>query len=239
MTASETISLFSGIGTFLAAIATFLTVREIIKQRKSSYRPELVLSKIVFCASADMRRGRNLPALWTNDHKVTENSREIEIPLSNIGMGAAKSVVVKWDFPITEALSLVENIHSDANDEASFTFKSDILTIKSKLLGSFSSMWGNQKTQMLDYVLPASIQTEPTTIKIPHAYMALVSSLMYLAAQKDLLELPAIAPLTATFEYRDIADERRKAAYNIEFGLIALFGDGFHAYLEPKRQKNI
>jgi hypothetical protein len=57
MTNDQIVALLASIGACLSAVATFLTVRQIAKQRVASYRPELALSQSIFEGSTDPAAG--------------------------------------------------------------------------------------------------------------------------------------------------------------------------------------
>lgn len=238
LSGSDYIALFSGIGTFLAAIATFLTVREVSKQRKTSYRPEIVVPRITFEGSADPRTGNKLPSVWNTIPQGGDGAILAKVPLINIGLGAAKNVSISWNFPVEETARVLAAMLNRINPDDMVTFRNGILSVKSASLGRFSTFWKNEQTARIDYVLPASTQSKPANVDIPHTYNWLVSSLILTAAQSKAVEFPRIAPLQISADYYDVADERRAAVYELELEVIAVLDGGatFHAYLEPKRQ---
>lgn len=100
-------------GALAAALATFLTVREMSKQRRASYKPELALSRTHVYAEAGTRS--SVPTDWrrapkSSDAELTETkSIPFSIQLTNIGLAAAKNTRLKWRFPLEAA---VRNINA-------------------------------------------------------------------------------------------------------------------------------
>ncbi|MDD4964160.1 MAG: hypothetical protein PHI11_09620, partial [Gallionella sp.] len=109
MTADQTIALISSIGTCLSAIATFLTIRQIAKQREASYRPELAFSRTFFVAEPDPIRAGALPEKWVNKKLGLETPMlldDLSVPLRNVGLGTAKAITISWSFPIDQTLPI-------------------------------------------------------------------------------------------------------------------------------------
>ena len=99
MTIDQVIALAASVGACLAAVATFLTVLEMVKQRASSYRPELIIAKVTFDATANADRDKDVPRNWRRT--LAKNNwapsshypwERFALPLVNIGLGAAKAV---------------------------------------------------------------------------------------------------------------------------------------------------
>ncbi len=209
-----------------------------VKQRTAAYHPELALSRILFEGSAGpltslewVRKRQGEP-----EPETTITRHPFSIPLINIGLGAAKNVVVSWSFPI-------EEIADDLNARAEATktpfrlsYSKGLLSLDSHELGKLTSMWRNQKTETLDYVLPAAAQPEPAMIPLPHAYITAITALVFLAAKAEKL-FPDLPPLRVTFEYSDIADRTQMATFDIHVDLEAFTKDAtfMRGLLRPKR----
>jgi hypothetical protein len=241
MTIDQVIALAASTGACMAAIATFLTVLQISKQRKASYRPELALSRTIIEGVVDEAAASHLPSLWTaqlQDNMSTKDhsaGKRCAIPLANIGLGAAKGVKVSWNFPIEE---LVEQLNKRAQrtlTPAYFTFDKNIFSVKSEKLGNWTSMWINQRSEKIDYVVPIAIQREAFMLTLPHAYIGGISALLALSFDDKDNEFPDIPSLRVEFEYLDVADENHQSTFKIQFHLIMMGNNGrlIHAYLEP------
>jgi hypothetical protein len=241
MSIDQVIALLASVGACLSAVATFLTVRQIAKQREASYRPELALSRVYVECSKDPIAQGPLPTHWVpkgKDGTSDLQTRSLLLPLRNVGLGTAKAVSVTWSFPFELVTSQVNELAQKSLSAAYFTFEKELLSLKSQEFGNSTSMWVNQKNTAVDYILPASVDREPTPLTLPHAYITLISSLYYFSAKnKTEGNFPDIPPLTAHMEYTDIGEGKHSAAFSIQFSLSALGGNGefIYGYLEAKK----
>jgi hypothetical protein len=241
MTIDQIIALSASVGGCLSAIATFLTIRQMSQQREATYLPELVLSRTLFVGSKDPILAGAMPTLWvpkTDTDGTAEVSRTFSMPLSNVGLGAAKGISVAWSFPIKEMVSQVNDLAQRTLTPAYLELKDGDLSIKSESLGSAISRWANQQHDSLDYVLPAAVQKEPVVLALPHAFVLLSSALLFVSAKdKDRKSIADMPRLMARFEYRDIGDRHHVAVFEIKLQIIALGGEGtfIQGYLESKK----
>ncbi|MBO2701056.1 hypothetical protein [Shewanella algae] len=242
MTIDQTISLAASIGACLSAIAAFLAVRQVSKQRESSYKPELVLSRTVFeCSSNPLRKG-NIPDTWMPRKENEEEKnflRSFTMPLRNVGLGAAKSLKVTWSFPIESIVATVNEITQKSLIPAYFEYQNEMLSLKSEEMGGSTSMWGNQKNQSIDFVLPSPMDNAPVELALPHAYIQIVSALIHFSAKaEDFKSFPDIPPLDVDIEFSDIGGSQHKAKFSISTELISVSGKGeaFHGYVESQHR---
>ena len=245
MTIDQIIALAASVGACMAAIATFLTVLQISKQRKATYRPQLALSRVMFEGSNDATTNEKLPSLWTHrqNSAATKDTADnhfgfFSVPLANIGLGAAKNVTISWTFPLGELVGELNKRAQRTLTPAYFTLENGIFSLKSEKFGQWSSMWTNQQKDSIDYLLSASIQSEAFMLRLPHAYIASVSSMLALGFGEAKESFPEIPNLTARFEYSDIADDVHEAVFEIEFHLVMIGNSGqtISGYLEFKKR---
>jgi hypothetical protein len=228
MNNNEIIALLASLGACFSAIATFLTVRQIAKQREASYRPELAFSRVFVECTKDLIAKGSIPTHWTpkgGDKKVNASLRDFSLSLLNIGLGTAKNVSISWSFPFESVTKQINETAQKTLSAAYFTFDKNSLSIDSENLGESTSMWVNQKQMTLDYVLPAAVTHEPVMLKLPHAYIQIVSSLIYFSA-KDKQPFPEIPPLIAKVEFYDIGEAKDNSTFNIQFQVSAIGGAG-------------
>jgi len=241
MTIDQIIALSASIGACLSAIATFLTVRQMIKQREESYRPELVLSRTFFEGLKDPISQDPIPTHWVSKPDANgggQTSPIFSLPLRNVGLGAAKAISVQWSFPIEETVNQANHLAQRTLTPAYFTLKNGILSIKSDSIGTSASLWVNQQHDSLDYVLPAAVQKEPAHLKLPHAFIQLSSALLFLfGKEKDRKLFPEIPVLKARLEYLDISNKTHTTVFDIKLEVIVFGGGGtfIDGYLESKK----
>ncbi len=241
MTNDQIVALLASLGACFSAIATFLTVRQIAKQREASYRPELAISRVFLECTKDPIAPGPIPTLWiakSEDGKTDSLSRTFSLSLRNVGLGTAKSVSVSWSFPFEGITKQVNELAQRTLSAAYFTFEKESLSLNSEDFGKTTSMWMNQKQETLDYVLPAAVHHEPVMLTLPHAYTQIVSSLLYFSArQKDRHSFPEIPPLIAHMEFSDIGGAKHGATFSIQFQLSAIGGAGefISGYIESRK----
>jgi hypothetical protein len=165
------------------------------------------------------------------------------LPITNIGLGAAKNVTINWTFPIENAVAVVDKCAKEAGLDNFLQFDGGVLKMESPMIASF---WINQKTQTTDYVLPASVPGAVIPLSLPNAYILLVSAavslnfyskIKELGGRPELLEPPA---LVAAFTFDDIAGKRHTVLFDLEVSIRGATGMGrFDGYVEASRRKTI
>ncbi len=242
VTVDQAIALISSLGACGAAIATFLTVRQIAKQREDAYRPELVLSRTIFKASKSPLLAGALPTHWLRMvDEIERPELRFGLPLSNIGFGTAKNVIATWRFPIEDAVSDMNKLLRRTHVSGRVVLTGGGLSVEGENIGKTFSMWRNQNVQNIDYVLPAAERSDPQVLALPHAYILAVSTIAFLAwavrdqpgAANPFLELPL---LTVALDYYDVADRQHRSVYEISFNIIMWQAEAFDAYLEPRKR---
>jgi len=147
-------------------------------------------------------------------------------------------VSIFWSFPFEAVTKQVNELAQRSLSAAYFTFEDESLSLDSQDFGKSTSMWMNQKQATVDYVLPASVDHDLLPLTIPHAYVQIVSSLLYFAArQTDLGQFPEIPPLLVCMEYSDIGEAKHRATFSIQFQVSAIGdkGEFISGYLEAKK----
>ncbi len=150
MTTDQIIALGASVGACLSAIATFLTIRQMARQREASYKPELTPSRTNFCSTTNPLTGGALPDYWAEppegaDAVPAAPRMHFSVPLRNIGLGAAKTVDVSWSFQINEFVEAVNKAAQRSLTPAYFSYQSGALHFKSDSGDSSTSMWENQR----------------------------------------------------------------------------------------------
>jgi hypothetical protein len=243
MTIDQLIALATSVGACLSAIATFWTVRQIAKQREASYRPELVFSRTDFHATSHAHKQSALPTLWTigrPDDKPAESTRDFAIPLRNVGLGAAKDVAIVWSFPIDEMIERLNATAQRALVPAYFSRDQLGVSIKSETLGTGTWMWNSHRAKVsLDFVLPASVEQEATSVDIPPLYVLLCSAAVFLffkdrdsKQESSAFELP---PLAASIAYTDIGNRRHRMSTSLELQISMIAEAEFHASIDSTK----
>jgi hypothetical protein len=241
MTVDQYISVGTSVAAFLAAFATLLTVWQIAKQRKATYRPDIVVMRARVITTGELSDETIAPLLkWKRSEEEADRKdilgNDYPLLLVNIGMGAATSVSTKWEFPMESFVSETRRIARvrGVPEEIEFRSNGGVSHVKPQI----TSFWTNQKSGYFDYLLPASIDHEPIKLDLPSAYILAVAAHMSLflkALNYDDREGPKVPPLKLSLEFNDIAGQKHRTSYDIEFHWYLVTPYAFEAQLVPKR----
>lgn len=126
----QVISLIASIGTCLAVVLVYFTLREMKEQRQTSIIPE-----IVFCKKKLYLYTDTSETYFWSDCVIKSKSETIDkllkIETINIGAGAAKNIKITWVYNVEELIEMLESI--DENNR-SYNVSDDlaIITISDK-----------------------------------------------------------------------------------------------------------
>jgi len=84
-------------------LVAYLTLREVSRQRKESYRPRLFVGKQAYFLQ---KNPNGTPCFLKNDNKKLNDlhAKPYELELANIGLGAAHSIRVSWKYDKTKII---------------------------------------------------------------------------------------------------------------------------------------
>jgi len=108
-----------GFGSLVSAIVAVITLKEVIKQRLSTYKPEVLIKSFNLSISKNplFKNKEELLLYKTspfNDSSVNSNDLKFSVSknykIDNIGFGPAKNIVCKWQFDIKKAIRMIEEI---------------------------------------------------------------------------------------------------------------------------------
>lgn len=243
MTLDQYIATAASGGGFLAAFATLLTVWQIAKQRRATYRPDIVVKqRSVFAgteaaAPADhASHDEVLVSLLKWNHAEDGYEDEFELLLVNIGLGAATDVSVTWDFPMVTFISALNMFAAECEWQQQLEYSNGMLSLPRR-----TSIWSNQQRGHFDYLLPASIEKEPTKLRLPPAYVWAVAThmsyFMRMLGQNPppRRQPPVVPPLRLSLSFTDIAGRRHHQAYEIAFKWHMASKRSFRASLYPRK----
>lgn len=246
MSPDQLIALFASVGACLSAFATFLTVRQIAKQREASYKPELAIAKVGFEMMADEGFEGTLLSTRRILNEMKESAEVIRagvsLPLRNIGLGAAKAIRLRWDCDLANMVESANKLAQRTLTQVYFSIDDFAVRTKSEVSGEIYSMWKNQSEAGIDYVLPASIDKNPIYFPLPHAYLQLASALIYLTYKdkdkdKDKKLEINLPSLNLGIEFSDIGGIAHKANFIVKFHIVCYTksedeGNTISAYIE-------
>ena len=241
MDVNQTIALLASTGACLSAIAAFLAVKQNTKQHKASFMPELALTKTEFIATNNNYSKDKIPFNWVEkENKDTEQKilHNLSIPIKNIGLGTAREVNILWKFNFKDTVLRVNELSQKQLIQAYFEFTNEMLSFKSKDNGNSTSLWINQKSSSLDYILPVSIDSIGVKIQLPDAYIRLMSVLISFSSKgKDFKFIEDIPHLKLSLKFYDIGGNICEENYEIilNISMITNNGESFEGYFDTKK----
>lgn len=208
--------------TFFAAVAALLTLREMHRQRKHSYKPDIVPVELIF----DGHFQSAVFCDWIEykeecDKNDTLSSPDIEISLFNLGNGAAKNITLTWDFAFKPFIKNLNSINKEAQTNIEIDDSDFLLQFKESEDMKAAVNLKPSLNQRKDYILPTSIEKSALKVRVPSAYTWLVSNYFYLRFKilhEDLkFQIPS---LKLKLEYSDIGNNKYKSEFAFDVGLI-------------------
>lgn len=176
----ELINILSGIGTFLSSIIAVYTLREVIKQRLSTYKPEILIkSFIVYINKSPLELQPEELLLYKTDNfneykKNVDDSENKEFGVSclykveNLGFGPAKKLKLVWNYDTKKALNIIEKMFPDKYFFNHYEpLKYYFLVDKDNADYHFSIINENVTEQNIDYLTPINIKEHSHYHSIP------------------------------------------------------------------------
>lgn len=183
---------FSGFATVITPLITLFTLFEIRQQRKKMYEPALSFMK--------------------NDISLNKDTefKDQHFFLHNIGFGAAKEVIVEWDY--YNKLERVKKIIPDL-DKKDFVQLNNFYNKNE----SFISKYNDQKQELED-LLPSSISREPVNIRLPKiAINYFINFYNEELIRKGNMSVNPVIELPFTVKYSDINNKKYNRKFTLSF----------------------
>lgn len=176
----ELINILSGIGTFVSSIIALYTLREVIKQRLSTYKPEILIkSFIVYINKSPLELKSEELLLYKTENFNEYNKNSIEkintdfgvsclYKVENLGFGPAKKLKLTWSYDTKKALKIIEKLLPDRyyfNQYKPLDYY--FLVDKRNSDYHFSITNKNITIQNIDYLTPINIKEHSHYHSIP------------------------------------------------------------------------
>ena len=241
MDTKSIIELLSGIGACMAAIAAFLTIRQMSKQHKQSYRPDLTFTRTSFYGySVDTEKNKSFPTYWYDTEVEKEKVGELEyqfgLLIYNVGLGVAKKVNVVWNFPVEDFVKDINSVSQRNLLQFYLEYKNGIISLKSNDFGELDYYWANQKKSVLDYVLPSHISSDGMFLRLPPAYLFLVSVYIYAFFQKKEDIEFYIPNITANFSYTDTGGDKHQETFELCPNIVMAMAGKFTGFFDINKK---
>ncbi|RPJ73856.1 MAG: hypothetical protein EHM20_11555, partial [Alphaproteobacteria bacterium] len=218
------VSMIGQIGVFITIILVFLTLKEMEKQRRESYKPIVVIPSfwlevigrieektVVFY---DPQRGGFFEEESVARKKLAPRHH---VELYNVGAGVAKDIEIEWklEFETSDAVDSIREfcyknsipliveidkgnliIRHKSEAYGSFTFFCDLAPIKGKI----------------DYILPQSVEPSRIRLALPMVYQKLIS-LLATTCDSQTPQFSSDLPIILDIRYRDIGNKQYRNQY--------------------------
>lgn len=223
--------MLASIAACVSAIVAVVALREIKKQRESSYHPELFLS--INSAKAVIKENKEEDASIIYRQFIDDKETDLDLlhfTIENIGFGAAKEVKIEWFFDYKKALKMIEDINPKAHDNSPMDGYLQIRNAKKETIAASWVSWEDIDPTTYDFALPRSQEKFNLGAHIPNeiidlfvAYAILntgilnVKELFYVYRE----EFKGFPKLKASVSYKDIGDKTYRKNFNIGFLISA------------------
>ncbi len=229
------IELLAQIATWVTAFLVLLTLLEMIRQRKSTYKPDVVISRAPIYAYLGKV---GLPSLWFS-HKLTDEEIETvssvregySIPVHNLGLGAARDVQFSWSYDIEEFIHQIDLIskYNPVRIEISILDENYLKIEVYERMHSGTDI-NSDLEKSVDFILPASIESEGFKLFVPSSYIMLVSiyllNLVYREKKDESFNINILNIDLPSLElkvlYRDIGGSRHSKKFQLNLSYFFL-----------------
>jgi hypothetical protein len=236
MSLDQYISLAASTGTLLAAIATLFVVLEMARQRRASYRPDLLLSGFSFSAHGkDTSRAETYSGWEVTDAQDTSDKPSLGpfelIRIMNVGLGTAKDVRLTWSCDFERMIRLLNRLAEEAELPERWELRDGKIFYKDRKVSFAMEM-----TEILEPIPPATIDKAPRYIHIPSIYTLAYATAVYAFAHGSHSEkevdyvdvfLDEMPPLKLSVAYDDPGDRRHHVAHNVRVVIYSANKAGF------------
>lgn len=238
----ELITILSGIGTFISSIIAIYTLREVIKQRLSTYKPEILIkSFIVYINKSPLELKPDELLLYkTNNFNEYKKNPEESIckefsesclyKVENLGFGPAKKIKLTWNYDTKKALDILEKMFPDRYYFNQYQpLKYYFLVDKSNADYHFSLMNQNVTSQSTDYLTPINIKEHSHYHSIPNEII--LTHYLYYIFKNNLIntsnencygddDFRKLSKPQLKIEYEDINGKKYSKDYKFKISLV-------------------
>jgi hypothetical protein len=219
----------SAVVSVLAFLGLFLTLREMKRQRRSTYRPLLAVME----RKLIVQKNKNgVPTMWKEDYDHADDTYPgyNTFTLTNAGLAAAHNVLVKWDIDVRGITATLDGhsaksplLHKGARDESfvqyffgpssergyGFGFGTDDLEHRFTILG---------REQSCSLKVPAVLYT----------FLSLHPFFRYAETNQERLQFMIDKGIAVSVECRDLENRKLTWKYNLRADVFMNpgFGEG-------------
>lgn len=253
MTLDKWITLIASIASMLSAIFAACAIYQAVQQRKSSYKPQIVIDNLLFKGQCTQENYFDNQILSAGLHN------ELSIGVINAGVGSAVNIKYQWLFPLKKFTNQLHkklanlNNATDSNDDPNkywfkYNFEENENEIRFNLRSPFKAMPHiiSKKEHSIQCFLPYSVTKEATPITLKTLPLVLILNDLLLDIKSGSKESSPPGP-TLVLSYRDIGGshitEHFKTRVTIvdfkfDMGLVRFFGKLEFEKIKKSRTSN-
>lgn len=199
-------------------LVIFFTLKEMIKARQESYKPKIYIkTKKIFLQSNDISTGyiwkETVDDVYKTSEYPIENNYNLE--LENVGLGAALSLIVKFEYKYTEIMGIIHKYLNEYPDDIK------LADHELEMISSYGSckypFFSNDEFFVCHrkYLLPVASNSTKLLITLPTSFILLLNSIVHFEQKKEkVMKLPKIA---ITIECKDISGKKYVSKNHIVF----------------------
>ncbi len=221
------------IATWVTVILVFLTLREMEKQRKASQKPDVVIPKVILYGYTTQKDDDLIvPTEWSNKEIKNGETQLNHFPTAtvyNLGFGAAKNIILKWDFDISKIMQTIKDYCYQNSIPIVVSVEDDLLKINIKGGGKWVpiKVFSNQDH---DYLLPASLTSKGLETPLPLTFLELLSVVIYMFIHDAKNSKPAskigpsyeIPSMRLYLKYEAISGLQYTKNFKVDFSIVML-----------------
>jgi hypothetical protein len=233
----ETLTLLTTIGTFLAVIATFLTVLEMRWQRRTTYKPDLMVESTGFDIYPDGTDHFGIIATDRTTRPAENASTQLFLTARNAGFGPAKNVTYSWETDLQDFLESIGRVDASVVESAEYDAGRLLRLVDSEKRDSYYNL-ANQLRGRLPVIMP----DVSSGLYFPSAYLRLLMLSLNARAKREtqlqagadvanrhLFDMGAFdgwPPLTLTLSCKDLGGYEHRRRFTVQPEVAMLhFGD--------------
>jgi hypothetical protein len=234
-TVEQFIAGISSLTALATAIATFQTVREMAKQRKTSLKPDLISVNQRAYVYAE-KPALTLRYFWSREQpaipQMFQHSR-YSITILNIGFGAAKQLRAEWMLDVGRMTTRINELARQASIAVSVERVPDSSQVRilwpDRVVGTQEV--ANQLIHEVGHVLPVSLDRIGFQIEVPSVFLTLASLQISLGLANQLevsgvREWAFFPDLALSLCYLDVDGEQHIKRMKLSLNLLSAGHEG-------------
>jgi len=212
------VSIFAIIAAISTVIYTFITVKtlkEIKRQRETTYLPNVILGE----SSYTMKIDENLKhtSIQFEDTTSKTKTKDCFLNIYNIGLASAKNL--NFLFEINDD-KFIELIKKNVSEVEIAELGNGFLSIKHKEFNGGHNL-AAQKNKSKDFLIPINIENKPYKLELPSYLMTILYLLVY--NLEDNYELISNLPhFDLKIKYEDLSNKQHFINYQLKLNIFSM-----------------